>query len=52
VAALDKLADDVEAGRVDCGEEWNSRAYGLASTRRAEEALEELAARGYVIIGD
>ena len=52
VEALDALVDDVRAGRVQCGEEWNSRAYGLASTRRAEEALAELDARGYDVIGD
>jgi hypothetical protein len=47
VDALDELADDVDAGNVDCGMDWNRRAYGLESTERAEAALAELQERGY-----
>jgi hypothetical protein len=47
---VEELADDVEAGRVACGQEWNRRAYGLPSTEKAQEALEEYAERGYVLV--
>lgn len=45
--ALRRLADDVAAGRVRCGPEWNRRAYGLPSTNRAVAILAEYARRGY-----
>ena len=47
---LDKLADDVDAGRVTCGEPWNQRAYGLPSTIDAEQVLTEYAQRGYLFL--
>jgi hypothetical protein len=47
---IDKLADDVEAGRVACGQEWNHRAYGLPSTEKAQEVLEEYGERGYQLL--
>jgi hypothetical protein len=47
---IEKLADDVEAGRVACGQEWNRRAFGLPSTEKAEDALEEYAERGYALV--
>jgi hypothetical protein len=50
-AKLDALADDVEAGAVTCGRQWNERAYGLPSTDRADEAFVELSNLGYVYIG-
>ncbi|HEY4349150.1 MAG TPA: hypothetical protein VGM80_16365 [Gaiellaceae bacterium] len=45
---IDKLAADVAAGRVGCGQSWNSRAYGLPSTLEAEKVLAEYQQRGYV----
>jgi hypothetical protein len=45
-SALDPLADDVEAGDVTCGQPWNERAYGLASTTRVEAVIAEYAAAG------
>jgi hypothetical protein len=45
--ALDALASDVEAGEVGCGQEWNARAYGLASTDRARVILVQYTGRGY-----
>ena len=44
-----ELADDVAAGDVRCGQEWNERAYGLPSTNRAVAILAEYARRGYPI---
>lgn len=49
---IEKLADDVEAGRVECGQPWNRRAYGLPSTADAQEVLTELAQRGYLFVGN
>jgi hypothetical protein len=46
---LDRLADDVAAGRVACGRPWNRRAYGLRSTVAAERALRAFAPRGYLL---
>jgi hypothetical protein len=46
---LQRLAEDVAAGKVSCGQEWNSRAYGLRSTDRAVAILAEYARRGYLI---
>jgi hypothetical protein len=44
---LDALADDVDSGAVTCGEPWNQRAYGLASTTRAQAVIAQYAAAGY-----
>jgi hypothetical protein len=41
-AQLDRLAVDTTAGRVACGQPWNHRAYGLASTNEAQGAITEL----------
>jgi hypothetical protein len=38
-AQLDRLAVDTARGRVACGQEWNHRAYGLASTKEAQGAI-------------
>jgi hypothetical protein len=46
-AQLDALASDVESGKVACGEQWNHRAYGLPSTTRALQVIEEAGRRGY-----
>jgi hypothetical protein len=43
------LAREVEQGKLECGQAYNRRAYGLASTDRAMEAIEELGRRGYHI---
>lgn len=40
-AQLDRLALDTAAGRVACGQPWNHRAYGLASTKQAQGAISE-----------
>ena len=40
-AQLDRLAVDTAAGRVACGQPWNQRAYGLASTKDAQGAISE-----------
>jgi hypothetical protein len=44
---LRQLEEDVSAGKVRCGPEWNSRAYGLPSTNRAVAILADYARRGY-----
>ena len=44
---IDNLARDVEGGTVACGQPWNQRAYGLASTSRAQQIITELGKRGY-----
>ncbi len=49
VDRVGKLADDVEDGEVACGQDYNRRAYGLASTRRAERILQQFADKGYLI---
>jgi hypothetical protein len=46
-AQIERLADDVEAGNVSCGQPWNQRAYGLASTDQARQVIVELGNRGY-----
>ena len=46
---LEKLAEAVADGRISCGQPWNRRAYGLASTAEAERVLAEYAERGYLI---
>jgi hypothetical protein len=46
---LRRLAAGVAAGKVRCGQEWNSRAYGLPSTDRAVAILAGYARRGYRI---
>jgi hypothetical protein len=46
---LQRLAEDVAAGKVSCGQEWNSRAYGLRSTDHAVALLAQYARRGYLI---
>jgi hypothetical protein len=46
---LQRLAEDVAAGKVSCGPQWNSRAYGLPSTDRAVAILAEYARRGYLM---
>jgi hypothetical protein len=47
VATVDDAVDDLEAGTLECGRDLNRRIYGLESTARAEQAIEELAAKGY-----
>jgi hypothetical protein len=49
---LRRLVDDVAAGKVRCGPEWNSQAYGLPSTDRAVAILGEYARSGYRIAID
>jgi hypothetical protein len=49
VGAVGRAAGDAEAGRLRCGTAMNERIYGLPSTQRAEEVLQELARKGYVL---
>jgi hypothetical protein len=51
-AKIDLLAKDVAAYRVDCGSDWNHRAYALPSTIRAQKAMTELARRYELAGGD
>jgi hypothetical protein len=45
---VDKAVRDVETGKVSCGRPMNSRIYGLPSTQRAVDVLDELKPEGYV----
>jgi hypothetical protein len=45
-------ADDVGTGALPCGQPLNQRIYGLASTSKAQRAIEELERRGSRIFGD
>jgi hypothetical protein len=47
VDVIGALADQIEAGTLACGQPFNRRAYGLPSTKRAEDVIEELGRRGY-----
>jgi hypothetical protein len=47
VDEVDRAADDADAGTLHCGMAMNRRIYGLASTQRAEDALQELREKGY-----
>jgi hypothetical protein len=49
VAEVDNAVRDVQAGKLACGVQMNRRIYGLPSTRRAQDALDELGKRGYRI---
>jgi hypothetical protein len=49
VETIEGLADDVAAGRVRCGNDYNGRAYGLPSTLRAERVIEQIEAKGYFL---
>jgi hypothetical protein len=47
-----ELADEVGSGRLRCGRSYNQAVYGLASTRDAQDAVEQLQARGYFVFGE
>jgi outer membrane murein-binding lipoprotein Lpp len=47
--ALGKAADDVAAGRIQCGRPLNRRISGLRSSHRAAAVLRAYAKRGYTI---
>jgi hypothetical protein len=49
VGEVDQAVGEVEAGRLACGIPMNRRIYGLPSTRRAVEVLDELSKKGYRI---
>jgi hypothetical protein len=49
VDTIGGLAQEVEDGRLACGQAFNQRAYGLPSTARAQRAIEELGRHGYLI---
>jgi hypothetical protein len=46
------LARTIADGDLRCGEPFNRRAYGLPSTQRAEDVIDELVRRGYRIRGE
>lgn len=48
---IGELADRVAAGGLGCGDDYNQEAYGLPSTERAREALEDLEREGYFVFG-
>ena len=48
VRAVDIAVRDVETGKVSCDRPMNSRIYGLPSTQRAVDVLDELKPEGYV----
>ena len=49
VDTIGGLAREVEQGKLKCGRAYNQRAYGLPSTDRALQAIEELDRHGYRI---
>jgi hypothetical protein len=49
VDTIGGLAREVEHGELQCGQAYNQRAYGLPSTNRALDAIDELGRRGYLI---
>ncbi len=52
VDKVGEAVDDVEAGKLACGEQLNRAIYGLPSTGRAEQALSGIESKGYVIFGE
>jgi hypothetical protein len=49
VEEVDGAAKDVEAGSLTCGMPLNRRIYGLPSTLRAQQVLQEFAEKGFRI---
>jgi hypothetical protein len=47
--AVDAAVANVQGGSLSCGMSMNRRIYGLPSTRRVQEVLDELGKRGYRI---
>lgn len=45
-------ADDVDKGALTCGTPMNQRIYGMPSTKRAEQAIDELVKLGYYVLSD
>jgi hypothetical protein len=52
VDRVGEIAAGARGGNIHCGREMNDQLYGMVSTDRAERALEQIEARGYVIRGD
>jgi hypothetical protein len=52
VDKVNQVLDDVEAGKLACGDEVNRAIYGLPSTDRAERAVSRIESKGYVIFGE
>jgi hypothetical protein len=48
IRSVGEAAEEVSAGRLQCGRPMNRRIYGLPSTERAQAVLDEYAKRGYV----
>jgi hypothetical protein len=49
IEAVDDAVGDVEDGSLSCGMPMNRRIYGLPSTERAQQVLQEFRAKGYRI---
>jgi hypothetical protein len=49
VTEIDDTVKDVQAGTLTCGMRMNRQIYGLPSTLRAQQVLEEFGKRGYRI---
>jgi hypothetical protein len=49
IEAVDAVKRDVQDGSLTCGMPMNRRIYGLPSTLRAEQVLQEFGEKGYRI---
>jgi hypothetical protein len=49
IESVDDAVGDVENGSLSCGMPMNRRIYGLPSTERAQQMLQEFRAKGYRI---
>ena len=49
IGAVDDAVADVQNGSLSCGMPMNRRIYGLPSTDRAQQILQEFRAKGYRI---
>jgi hypothetical protein len=51
VDQVGEIRDQVEAGKVSCGQELNDQLYGMPSSDQADQAISELEKQGYVVFG-
>jgi hypothetical protein len=49
ISMVGKASDDARSGQLSCGRPVNRRIYGLESTQRAREVLQELGRKGYIL---
>jgi hypothetical protein len=47
VDAVDRAARDADTGTLRCGPAMNKRIYGMESTQRADDVVQELREKGY-----